>query len=185
MGESNVQETPHDQEAAFHPNPHRSFLDRWIESGGRWFSFLFLASGLVIVFEIVSRYVFNAPTIWGHELTTALCAVCFAYGGSYCLARNTHIRIVFLYDSVPRPVRKALDIFNALTGLVWGGFLVYAGTTLVEKAFFAPWGEFRMETSASAWDTPSPALIKGFLLIALIVMTLQFLLQLINILRKR
>lgn len=163
----------------------QSFLDRWIDKGGQWFSYLFLISGVAIVYEVIARYVFGAPTIWGHETTTLLCALCFAYGGSYCLARNSHIRIVVLYDRVSPTFRRWLDIFNATTGLIWGCMLVYAGYTLVEKSWFAPWGELRLETSASAWDPPFPAYTKAFLMLALIVMTLQFALRLVHVLRNR
>ena len=44
----------------------QSFLDRWIDKGGQWFSYLFLISGVAIVYEVIARYVFGAPTIWGH-----------------------------------------------------------------------------------------------------------------------
>ncbi len=164
---------------------HMTALDRWVEKGGRAFSYLFLVSGVAIVYEVVARYVFGAPTIWGHETTTLLCALCFAYGGSYCLARDSHIRIVVLYDRVSPRVRRGLDLFNTFTGLVWGGMLVYAGYTLVEKSWFAPWGELRLETSGSAWNPPFPAYTKAFLMIALIVMTLQFLLRLVHYIRQR
>ena len=161
-----------------------TFLDRWVDRGGRWFSYLILISGLAIVYEVVARYVFGAPTIWSHETTTLLCALCFAYGGSYCLARNSHIRIVILYDRVSPKYRRYLDIFNTFAGLIWGCMLVYAASTLVKKSWLTPLGEFHMETSASAWDPPFPALTKAFLMLALIVMTLQFLLRLIKTLRQ-
>lgn len=164
---------------------HMTFLDRWVEKGGRWFSFLFLASGGAIVYEVVARYVFGAPTIWGHETTTLLCALCFAYGGSYCLARDSHIRIVVLYDRVSPRIRRWLDLFNTFTGLIWAGMLVYAASTLVQKSWFAPWGELRLETSGSAWNPPFPAYTKAFLMLALIVMTAQFLLRLIHYIRQR
>ena len=157
-----------------------TFLDRLVDKGGRWVSYLILISFGIIVYEVFARYVFGAPTIWSHETTTLLCAISFAYGGSYCLARNSHIRIVILYNQVSPRVRRYLDLFNASVGLLWGGMLVYAAYTLVKQSWFTPWGEFRMETSASAWDPPFPALIKAFLMLTLIIMTMQFLLQLIH-----
>jgi C4-dicarboxylate transporter, DctQ subunit len=163
---------------------HMTFLDRWIDKAGSVFSFLFAISGAIIVYEVVARYVFSAPTIWGHETTTLLCALCFAFGGSYCLARNSHIRIVMVYDRVSPAARRLLNIFINFTGVVWGAFLSWAGWTLVEKSWFAPWGELRLETSASAWDPPFPAYIKGFLMVMLVVMTLQFVLKLAHSLRR-
>ncbi len=167
------------------PKWEMTFLDRWVDRGGRWFSYLILISCFTIVYEVIARYVFGAPTIWSHEVTTLLCAISFAYGGSYCLARNSHIRIVILYDLVSLKVRRYLDIFNTFVGLIWACTLVYAAFTLVEKSWFTPWGEFRMETSASAWDPPFPAWTKAFLMFALTIMAFQFLLQLIKTLRQK
>jgi len=163
---------------------HMTFLDRWVDRTGSVFSFLFAISGIIIVYEVVARYVFGAPTIWGHETTTLLCAVCFAFGGSYCLARDSHIRIVVVYDKVSPAARRLLDVFINSAGVVWGGFLVWEAWTLVEKSWFAPWGELRLETSASAWDPPFPAYIKAFLMVMLIVMTFQFVLKLFRSLRR-
>ena len=183
MKDSN--EIPSHKKESSSPEWEMTFLDRWIDKGGRWFSYLILLSCFAIVYEVFARYVFGAPTIWSHETTTFLCAICFAYGGSYCLARNSHIRIVILYDRVSPKVRRYLDLFSTFAGLVWGGMLVYAAYTLVNKSWFTPGGEFHMETSASAWDPPFPAWIKAFLMLALIVMTMQFLLRFIKILLKK
>jgi|GEM_PF-4907230 TRAP-type mannitol/chloroaromatic compound transport system, small permease component len=89
-------------------------LDRWVDRLGGYVSFLFLISVGISFYEIISRYFFNAPTIWVHESTTMICALCMAYGGSYCLARNTHISIKMLYDAVGDRGRHCLDIVNAL-----------------------------------------------------------------------
>ncbi len=167
------------------PVVHMTVLDRLIANIGKIFSFLFLFSGVVIVFEVVARYVFGSPTIWGHETTTLLCALCFAFGGSYCLAKDSHIRIVVVYDKVPPRVRRYLEIFNTAVGLAWGGFLVWAGWTLVKKSWFTPQGALHLETTGSAWNPPFPAWIKLFLFVMLIVMTIQFLLKLIHQLRLR
>jgi C4-dicarboxylate transporter DctQ subunit len=165
-------------------NP-RSILDQWIISGGPYVSLLFLFSGIIIVIEIFLRYVFNSPTIWVHETTVFICALCFAYGGCYCLARDKHIRIVLIYDNVSPIWRRRLDIFISITGIIFGATLTWAAWTLTEKAMFAPWGDFRMETSGSAWNPPYPALSKTFLFIIFIVMTLQFVLHLAHYLKDK
>jgi TRAP-type C4-dicarboxylate transport system permease small subunit len=160
-------------------------LDRAIAHGGQVVSYLFLLSGAIIVYEIIARYVFNAPTTWGHETTLFLCGLCFAYGGSYCLARDKHIRIMIVYGRVSAPVRLVLDIILSLVGVVFGGTLAYGAYLVAEKAWFAPWGEFRLETSGSAWNPPFPALVKGMLLLVLVVMTIQYILHVIHFIRAR
>ena len=48
---------------------------------GDWGSPLFLLAVLFTTYEVVMRYVFNAPTVWVHEITIALSATAFIISG--------------------------------------------------------------------------------------------------------
>ena len=135
-------------------------------------------------YEVVARYVFNAPTIWVHETTTALTALCFAFGGAYCLGTNRHIRVVLLYDAVSPRVRYMLDIAISLVGAAACALMAWAAWSFAYKAFFMPTGQMHLETSGSAWNPPTPAIVKAALFIILCVMCIQFLLQAIAHLRR-
>jgi TRAP-type C4-dicarboxylate transport system permease small subunit len=63
--------------------------------------------------------------------------------------------------------------------------LLFASWSMATEAVRAPWGGWRLETSGSAWNPPFPALLKVVILIAVAVMTLQFLLHLIRDLRGK
>ncbi|NRA14918.1 MAG: TRAP transporter small permease [Oceanospirillaceae bacterium] len=156
-------------------------LDRLIIKFGDILSTVFLVSACIIIFEIVMRYVFNAPTIWVHETTTLFCAILFLYAGNYCLACNRHIRIGILYDWVSDETRYYLDVFIALFGLIYMSVLTWAAFGVAQKALFAPWGDFRMETSGSAWDPALPALVKSALFCVVLLMLVQYLLHLIKL----
>lgn len=158
-----------------------TWLDSLILKVGSLLSLIFLLSACIIVFEIVSRYVFNSPTYWVHETTTLLCAICFLYAGSYCLACNRHIRIGLFYDAVSNRVRRYLDIFIAFFGWVYMAVLSWAAFGVAHKSLFAPWGDFRPETSGSAWDPMLPAIIKTFLLFVVVLMLAQFTLKLLRL----
>ncbi len=158
-----------------------TFLDTLIIKFGDILSTVFLISACINMFEIVMRYAFNAPTIWVHETTTLFCAILFIYAGSYCLACNRHIRIGILYDWVSDEVRHYLDIFISFFGLIYMSILTWAAYGVAQKALFAPWGDFRMETSGSAWDPALPALVKSMLFIVVLLMLLQYLLHLIKL----
>ena len=54
--------------------------------------------------------VFDAPTIWVHDATIMLGAICFLFGGAYALQRRDHIRITFIYDALPPPRASACAI---------------------------------------------------------------------------
>lgn len=159
-------------------------LDRWVDKIGGYISYLFIVSVVISFYEIISRYFFNAPTIWVHETTTMICALCMAYGGSYCLARNTHISIKVLYDHVSNRVRNWLDVLNGLLSLFFCTLIAYAGYTMTNKALFTPSGIFRLETSGSAWNPITPAIVKTGLFVILVLMSLQSILRLINAIKK-
>ena len=135
-------------------------------------------------YEVVMRYVFNAPTIWVHETTIALTAICFAFGGAYCLATDRHIRVVLLYDVAGPRTRRWLDVAISLVGAAACALMAWAAWSLAYKAFYTPSGDFRLETSGSAWNPPTPAIVKAVLFIVLCAMCVQFLLQAFRHLRR-
>nr|WP_321445931.1 TRAP transporter small permease [uncultured Cohaesibacter sp.] len=160
-------------------------LDRAIIQVGRALSLLFFASCLIIMIEIVARYVFNSPTFWVHETTTLLCALLFAYGGIHCMANNKHIRIGLIYDTVSAKMRRYLDILISFLLMIYALILAYAAGLVAYESLYTPWGAFRMETSGSAWDPPFPAIIKSFLFLVLAVMVIQTALHLVYHIRRK
>ena len=155
--------------------PEAGPFGRLIDKLGVLFAFGFLASATVLIFEIFIRHLLDAPTLWAHETTTFLCAIGFVFGGLFCAAHNKHIRVVPLYDNVGPKVRRWLDVFIYLTCAGATGFFSFAAWKVAEKAVIAPGGAFRLQTSGSAWNPPTPALLKIFLLTVLIAMTVMFL----------
>lgn len=160
--------------------PEAGMLGWLIDRGGIVFAVGIVASMLILIQEVVLRYVFNAPTIWAHETTIFLCATAFIYGGLYCTARNTHIRVVLLYDLAQGRARRLLEAAISLICLFASGFFAWAAWLMVQRAIFRPDGSIRFQTSGSAWDPPFPAYLKLFLLAVLGLMALQFLILTIN-----
>ena len=52
-------------------------IDRFIEKQGELTSFFVYPLVFIVIYEVIMRYVFNSPTVWGFEATT------FAYGIHY------------------------------------------------------------------------------------------------------
>lgn len=154
--------------------PEAGLFGRIINRGGIIFATGIVLSVLILLQEVVLRYVFNAPTIWAHETTVFLCAIAFIYGGLYDASRNTHIRVVLIYDWVGGRARKVLDIFISLICMVAALSFAGATWTMVDKAIHRPDGSFRLETSGSAWDPPFPAYLKIFLLVVMLLLVVQF-----------
>ena len=141
---------------------------------------------LILINEVVLRYVFNAPTIWAHETTIFLCGIAFIYGGLYCSAQDKHIRVVLIYDAVLKHASGASSISSypssaprpvpCSPGPHW---------IMVQRAAFRPDGSFRLERSGSARDPVYPGLLKVFMLVVLTVMAVQFVVLAVNYARGK
>jgi len=139
-------------------------LARWL---GERTSPLFLLAVLFTSYEVVMRYVFNAPTVWVHELTIALSAAAFIVSGGYSMQRREHIRITVVLDILPERVRKVLDAVNSLLSIY------FLGALALGAAFQARLSLQVGETTGTAANLPTPVILKTLLTLGAILMLLQ------------
>ncbi|WP_265501537.1 TRAP transporter small permease subunit [Paracoccus beibuensis] len=159
-------------------------LGRWIDRLAIVPALGLVVAMLILIQEVVLRYVFGRPTIWAHETTVFLCAISFIYGGLLCAARDRHIRVVLVYDILPPAARRVADILiSAVCGLSAAAF-AWAAWQMVKRAAWRPDGSFHLETSGSAWNPAYPGILKILLMVALAIMALQFAILTINYARK-
>ena len=64
---------------------------------GRAVAWLTLPLMLVMVYEVVARYFFTAPTVWAYDLSRMLYGATFMLGAAYALSKGVHIRADFIY----------------------------------------------------------------------------------------
>ncbi|WP_367989388.1 TRAP transporter small permease subunit [Vibrio sp. NTOU-M3] len=155
-------------------------LDRLIIRISKLLSWLFILIVLISFYEVVMRYVFDAPTTWVHETASFLGGSLFIIGGIYAFAADKHVRVVLIYDSVSAQARKYLNLVHHIVGLAFALMLAYASYTMANEAWFAPWGELRLETSGSVLNAPYPALLKGLIFVALCILVAQYVLHLVQ-----
>lgn len=179
-----AQERIHEAESREVDTHGRTGLDRAILRVGNLLSLLFIFTVAISFFEILMRYLFNAPTIWVHESAAFIGGSLFIIGGAYALANNKHVRVVLIYDVVSPRTRCFLNIFHALAGLLFTGMLAYGAWMMVTSAWLTPLGEIHLESSGSAWNPVFPALSKALILLVVCIMFIQFLLHLIDDLRQ-
>jgi TRAP-type C4-dicarboxylate transport system permease small subunit len=156
------------------PIPEAGALGRWIDRGGLLFAIGIVAAAAILMQEVVLRYVFNSPTVWAHETTVFLSGIAFIYGGLYAAARDSHIRVVLIYDQLGGRWRRIFDVVISVVCGLASAFFAWAAWLMVERAAFRPDGSFRLERSGSAWDPVYPGLLKVFMMVVLAVMTVQF-----------
>jgi TRAP-type mannitol/chloroaromatic compound transport system permease small subunit len=88
---------------------------------------MILALVFAMVYEVIARYAFNAPTIWSYDVSYMLNGSLFILAGALTLARNNHVRIDFLSSRLPRKTQEAANfIFYVVLFLPGLGVAVWA-----------------------------------------------------------
>ena len=82
---------------------------------------------LLIAYEVISRYVFQAPTAWAFEVSYMLMGTCFLLAIAFCMQLRRHIRVDFFYDHVSPKKRAAIDLM---------GFVLF----LLPMVLWCSWG---------------------------------------------
>jgi TRAP-type C4-dicarboxylate transport system permease small subunit len=147
-------------------------IDRLNRLLGERLCYLYLAAVLITAYEVVMRYLFDAPTVWAFELTILLCAICYLLSGGFVTAQRKHIAITSVYDLMPARIRWWLDLLALLTGILSMGLLVWAAWRPAVLAVTI------VERTGSAWNSPSPAIIKPLIAVGAGLIVLQLLVQL-------
>ncbi len=90
------------------------FLEKLYTAGGELSAWLFAATGLLLTWEVVARYVFSAPTIWAAEISQ-MCLIWATFiAVPRTIARRENIAIEFLHDALPGGLQRAADIFGLI-----------------------------------------------------------------------
>lgn len=63
-----------------------------------------------MVYEVIMRKFFVAPTLWSYDLSRMLYGVSFMLGSAYALMRGLHIRADFLYRGLTERTQGRIDL---------------------------------------------------------------------------
>ncbi|MEE2803752.1 MAG: TRAP transporter small permease subunit [Pseudomonadota bacterium] len=74
---------------------------------GAWVIVILVVS---MVYEVIARYVFRAPTKWAFEVAYMLMGTVFMFGIAYCLQMRRHIRVDFIFDQVNEKTKAVIDL---------------------------------------------------------------------------
>jgi TRAP-type mannitol/chloroaromatic compound transport system permease small subunit len=93
---------------------------------GRIIAWLVLPMVFSLVYEVVARYLFNAPTVWAYDTTYILYGTFFMVGSGYTLMRAGHIRTDMFYGSWSPRTQGLVDaicyvlfFFPAVIAFLW------------------------------------------------------------------
>lgn len=87
---------------------------------------------VLMVYEVISRYAFLAPTKWAFEISYMLMGTSLMLAIAFCLQLRRHIRVDFLYDHVSLKKRALIDFVGFVVFLMpmlvwcsWGLWLYF------------------------------------------------------------
>lgn len=122
---------------------------------------------IVLCYEVTARYVFNAPTLWAHEVSCMLGLTIVALGLAYTHLHHGHVRVDVLYIRFSPRGRAIIDV--ACTLLLFFPLIIL----LVYIAADRVWFSFSMDERLmeSFWYPPAaPIRIVLFLGLSLFVL---------------
>jgi len=103
-------------------------IDATSEWSGKVVGFSIYAGTVVLIWEIIMRYAFNAPTMWAHETSLRFFAAYYMLSGAYVLRHRSHINIDVIYNLLSLRGRAIIDLIAALFlfamcgAYLWYGF---------------------------------------------------------------
>jgi TRAP-type mannitol/chloroaromatic compound transport system permease small subunit len=84
-------------------------VDRFAELSGVAIAWLMAPLIAAVVYEVVARYAFAAPTIWSFDVTYMLYGAMFMLGAAYALRVGAHIRTDFFWERWSPRTRGVID----------------------------------------------------------------------------
>ena len=121
-------------------------LNEWI---GRIAAYSLYALFAVMLFEVIARYAFNAPTQWSFELTLFIFAYATFLGGGYVLLHKAHVNVDIFYSRLPPRGRAIIDLCTAPIIFIFVVVLLWQGWAVFWNSF-----SFLEHSTVSRWNPP-------------------------------
>jgi len=114
-----------------------------IEGEGKLTSFLVLPLVFVMLYEVVVRYGFNAPTTWGFEVALFFYGLHYMFGMAFTEHEDGHVKVDVLVSQLSERAQLVVKIITTgvlslpvLLGLtIWTSIFAYASTVGMERSW--------------------------------------------------
>lgn len=126
-----------------------NLFDSITEWFGKLASWLILLLIFSLVYEVVSRHVFNKPTIWSYDVSYMLGGTAAFFGIAWVQRNRTHVRVDLFYENLSNKNKAILDL--VLTTILFLPLMIIAFMNSFEAAVLS-WN--RLETAPGAWRPP-------------------------------
>ena len=142
-------------------------LDAILAHTGRAFSWLWLGVVGVILYSVISRYVFDRASVMMEEVQWHLAGMAWLVGLSYTLVEDNHVRVDVLHERMSLKTRAWIELLGLL--LLLAPFLLIA---LSECSMYF-WSSFEQnEKSPAPGGLPARWTLKFFLPLTFFLLTI-------------
>lgn len=103
------------------------YIDVINDKIGQGVAYVLIPLALITIFEVVSRYVFNSPTIWAWDVNLQFFGIVILLGAGYTLLKDRHVKVEAVLMYLPDRARVVIEIIGMLLLLWVAVILVWQG----------------------------------------------------------
>lgn len=85
------------------------FIDELSDRAGQTSAFMVVLLFLIMGYELAARFIFDLPTFWAYELGYMVTGLHYVFGIAYVTKTQQHIRVDFIYASLPARMQTGID----------------------------------------------------------------------------
>ena len=133
-------------------NQFLNWIDRLNALAGGIASFLTALLVLLVVIDVLIRYLFSDSAAWVMELEWHLFALIFLFGAGYAFQHDRHVRVDLFYGRFSPKDKALVDLIGALVFLLpWSALLVYVGFNYAYESFLIDEGSPEANGLSNRW----------------------------------
>ena len=127
-----------------------------------WLALLFFwALGLTVLYQFITRYVFNDSAAWTEEIARYLLIATVFVGAVIGVAKNNHIQVDFFFRFMPQGVARMVSVVTDVLRVVFLATASYLTGLLMQKM-----GNYQMTIVNLPMN-----IVYGVVLLAFVLMT--------------
>ena len=122
---------------------------------------------LLVAGDVFARYLFRTGAVWAQELQWHLISPIALFGMSYTLMRGEQVRVDVIFERLPEPVQRALEVLGGVLIMALGFIVAWLALPWVEMSYI------RNEGSPNPGGLPWRFLLKALLPLGFLLLALQ------------
>ena len=118
-------------------------VNSWVGRAAAW---LIVPMFVLLLADVVMRYLVGSSAIWTAELAQLIFAVYAVIAGGYLLVERAHVNVDIIYGRFNRVKKAIVDLSTSVLFYIFMAVLIYQGADMAWES------ATKLETSSSIWD---------------------------------